>query len=71
MAGRRETITLGIALAVAVLAAVMGTFVWIAVPLLCLRLSYLPGVWNLGARRHLLGVCRTGNYLLRHWRNLT
>jgi hypothetical protein len=36
MANMRETISMGISLAVAVLAAVVGAFVWIALPLLVL-----------------------------------
>ena len=65
MAIRRETITLGTALAVAVLAAVMGTFVWIAVPLLVL--AALLFAWGLEpeATEALVGRLPYGNYLLK------
>jgi hypothetical protein len=49
MARRRETITLGIALSVAVLAAVAGSFVWIAVPLLVIAVLLFS--WGLEPKR--------------------
>jgi hypothetical protein len=45
----RETVSMGIALAVAVLAAIMGAFVWIAVPLLALAVFLFA--WTLEPER--------------------
>jgi hypothetical protein len=65
MAMRRETITVGIALAVAVLAAVMGAFVWIAVPLLVL--AALLFAWGLEpeATEAFVGRLPYSNYILK------
>jgi hypothetical protein len=49
MAGGKQTIRLGIALAVAVLAAVAGSFIWIAVPLLVI--AVLLFAWGLEPER--------------------
>jgi hypothetical protein len=64
MASRRETITLGIALAVAVLAAVAGSFVWIAVPLLVIAVLLFS--WGLEPERTeaFVGRLPYGNYPL-------
>ena len=63
MAGRKQTITLGLALAVAVLAAL--AVVWIAVPLLVL--AGLLFAWGLEPKRTeaLVGRLPLGNYLLK------
>jgi hypothetical protein len=63
MAGGKQTITLGIALAVAVLAAVAA--VWIAVPLLVL--AGLLFAWGLEPKRTeaFVGRLPSGNYLLK------
>ena len=63
MAGRKQTITLGIAMAGALLAAV--TAVWIAVPLLVL--AVLLFAWGLEPKRTeaLVGRLPLGNYLLK------
>ncbi|MGB6371819.1 MAG: hypothetical protein WBE80_18240 [Methylocella sp.] len=63
MAGRKQTITLGIALAVAVLAAV--TVVWIAVPLLVV--AVLLFAWDLEPKRTeaFIGRLPLGNYVLK------
>jgi Flp pilus assembly protein TadB len=66
MANMRETISMGISLAVAVLAAVMGAFVWIALPLLVLAVLLFAWLWNPSARRHLLGACRTAITSSKH-----
>jgi hypothetical protein len=65
MASRRETITVGIALAVAVLAAVAGSFVWIAVPLLVI--AVLLFAWGLEPERTeaFVGRLPYGNYPLK------
>ena len=65
MASRRETITLGIALAVAVLAAVVGAFVWITLPLLVL--AALLFAWALEPERTeaFVGRLPYSNYLLK------
>ena len=62
MAGRKQKITLGIALAVAVLAAV--AVVWIAVPLLVI--AGLLFAWGLEPKRTeaFVGRLPSGNYLL-------
>jgi hypothetical protein len=62
---RRETIILGIALAVAVLAAVGGSFVWIAVPLLVI--AVLLFAWGLEPERTeaFVGRLPYGNYPLK------
>src|ERR1700730_13150070 len=68
MAARKQTITLGIALAVAIL----GTLtVWITVPLWVI--AVLLFAWgNLDARRNLSGVCRSAAVTSsRHWLNWT
>jgi hypothetical protein len=63
MAGRKQTITLGLALAVAVLAALAR--VWIAVPLLVL--AGLLFAWGLEPKRteEFIGRQPYGNYLLK------
>jgi hypothetical protein len=63
MASRKQTITLGIAGASAVLAAV--TVVWIAVPLLVL--AVLLFAWGLEPKRteEFIGRLPLGNYLLK------
>ena len=63
MAGRKQTITLGIALAGAILAAV--AVVWIAVPLLVL--AVLLFAWGLEPKRTeaFVGRLPLGNYLLK------
>jgi hypothetical protein len=63
MAGRKQTITLGIALAVAVLAAL--AVVWIAVPLLVL--AGLLFAWGLEPKRTeaFVGRLPSGDYLLK------
>ena len=63
MAGRKQTITLGIALAVAVLAAL--AVVWIAVPLLVL--AGLLFAWGLEPKRTeaFVGRLPSGNYVLQ------
>jgi hypothetical protein len=63
MAGRKQTITLGIALALAVFAAV--AVVWIAVPLLVL--AGLLFAWGLEPKRTeaFVGRLPSGNYLLK------
>jgi hypothetical protein len=65
MASRRETITLGIALAVAVLAAVAGSFVWIALPLLVIAVLLFS--WGLEPERTeaFVGRLPYGNYPLK------
>jgi len=65
MASRRESITVGIALAVGVLAAVAGAFVWIAVPLL--MLAGLLFTWALEPKRTeaFVGRLPYGDYLLK------
>ena len=62
MAGRKQTITLGIALAVAILAAVAN--VWIAVPLFVLAVFLFA--WGLEQKRteSFVGRLPSGNYLL-------
>ncbi len=68
MAGRKQTITLGIAMAGALLAAV--TVVWIALPLLVL--AVLLFAWGLEPKRTeaLVGRLPLGNYLLKALANL-
>jgi hypothetical protein len=63
MASRKQTITLGIALAAAVLAAV--TVVWIALPLLVL--AGLLFAWGLEPKRteEFIGRWPSGNYVLK------
>jgi hypothetical protein len=63
MAGRKQTITLGIALAVVILAAV--AVVWIAVPLFVL--AVLLFAWGLEPKRTeaFVGRLPSGNYLLK------
>ena len=65
MAGRKQTITLGIAVAVAILAAIVG-LIWIAVPLLLI--SVLLVAWGLDPKRTEAFVGRLpyiGNYILK------
>ena len=65
MAGRKQTITLGIAVAVAVLAAIVG-LIWIAVPLLLI--AVLLFFWGLESKRTEAFVGRLpyiGNYILK------
>jgi hypothetical protein len=63
MGGRKQIITLGIALAIAVLAAVAA--VWIAVPLLVV--AGLLFAWGLEPKRTeaFVGRLPSGNYLLK------
>jgi hypothetical protein len=63
MAGRKQTITLGVALAVAILAAV--AVVWIAVPLFVLAVFLFA--WGLEPKRTeaFIGRLPSGNYLLK------
>jgi hypothetical protein len=63
MASRKQTITLGIALAAAVLAAV--TVVWIALPLLVI--AGLLFAWGLEPKRteEFIGRLPSGNYVLK------
>jgi hypothetical protein len=63
MAGRKQTITLGAALAVAILAAV--AVVWIAVPLFVLAVFLFA--WGLEPKRTeaFVGRLPSGNYLLK------
>jgi hypothetical protein len=63
MAGRKQTITLGVALAVAILAAV--AVVWIAVPLFVLAVFLFA--WGLEPKRTeaFVGRLPSGNYLLK------
>jgi hypothetical protein len=65
MANMREKITMGIALAVAVLAAVVGAFVWITLPLLVL--AALLFAWALEPDRTeaFVGRLPYSNYLLK------
>ena len=68
MAGRKQKITLGIALAVAVLAAV--AVVWIAVPLL--MIAGLLFAWGLEPKRTeaFVGRLPSGNYVLKAFAKL-
>jgi len=63
MAGRKQTITVGIALAGALLAAV--TVVWIALPLLVI--AALLFAWGLEPKRteEFVGRLPSGNYVLK------
>ena len=63
MAGRKQTITLGIAVAAAILAAVAS--VWIALPLLVL--AGLLFAWGLEPKRTeaFVGRLPSGNYILK------
>jgi hypothetical protein len=65
MASLREAVSMGIALAVAVLAAVVGAFVWIALPLLVL--AVLLFAWALEPKRTeaFVGRLPYSNYLLK------
>jgi hypothetical protein len=65
MASRKQTFTLGIALAVAVLAAFAGSFIWIAVPLLAI--SVLLFAWGLEPKRTeaFVGRWPHGNHVLK------
>jgi hypothetical protein len=65
MANMRETISMGISLAVAVLAAVVGAFVWIALPLL--MLAVLLFAWALEPKRTeaFVGRLPYSNYVLK------
>ncbi len=65
MANSRKTITLGIALAVAVLATVADSVVWIAVSLLVIAVLLLA--WGLEPARTeaFVGRLPFGNYLLK------
>jgi Flp pilus assembly protein TadB len=64
MAGRKQIITLGIAVAVAVLAAIAGS-VWIALPLLVI--AALLFAWGLEPKRTeaFVGRLPYGNYVLK------
>lgn len=65
MAGRKQTITVGIALAVAVLAAAIGSYFWLAVPLLVI--AALLFAWALEAKRteEFVGRLPYGNHVLK------
>jgi hypothetical protein len=65
MAGRKKTLTLGIAIAVAVLAAIVGSVIWIAVPLLAL--GALLFAWGLEPKptEAFVGRLPYGNYILK------
>ena len=65
MANIREMISMGICLAVAVLAAVMGAFVWISLPLLVLAVLLFG--WALEPKRTeaFVGRLPYSNYLLK------
>jgi hypothetical protein len=65
MANMRGMISMGISLAVAVLAAVMGAFVWISLPLLVL--AVLLFAWALEPKRTeaFVGRLPYSNYLLK------
>jgi hypothetical protein len=65
MASKKQTTTLGIALAVAVLAAVLGSHIWIAVPLL--GIAVLLFAWGLEPKRTeaFVGRWPYGNYVLQ------
>ena len=64
MVGRKQTITLGIAVAVAVLAAIVG-LMWIAMPLLLV--AVLLFAWGLKPKRteEFVGRLLGGNYILK------
>ena len=64
MANIREKITMGIALAVAVLAVVVGAFVWISLPLLALAWFYLRGL-EPKRTEAFVGRLPYSNYLLK------
>ena len=68
MAGRKQKITVGIALAVAVLAAI--AVVWIAVPLLVI--AGLLFAWGLEPKRTeaFVGRLPSGNYVLKAFSKL-
>jgi uncharacterized membrane protein len=70
MPSMRETVSMGIALAVAVLAAAMGAFVWIALPLLVL--AVLLFAWALEPERTeaFVGRLPYSNYLLKAFAKL-
>jgi hypothetical protein len=65
MANMRETISMGTSLAVAVLAAVVGGFVWITLPLLVLAAFFFA--WALEPERTgaFVGRLPYSNYLLK------
>jgi hypothetical protein len=65
MANMREMIAMGMSLAVAVLAAVIGAFVWITLPLLVL--AALLFAWALEPKRTetFVGRLPYSNYLLK------
>jgi Flp pilus assembly protein TadB len=70
MADRRKTITLGVAVAVAVLAAVVNT-AWFAVLLFVLAAFQIA--WGLQRKRTeaFIGRLPYGNYVLKAWLNLS
>jgi hypothetical protein len=65
MSGRKKTFTLGIALAIAVLAAFVGSFMLLTVPLLVI--SALIFAWGLEPKRteEFVGRVPYGNYVLK------
>jgi hypothetical protein len=65
MANMRETISMGIALAVAVFAAVMGAFVWIAVPLLVLAVFLFAWALEPTRTEAFVGRLPYSNYALK------
>ena len=65
MASMRETVSMGIALAVAVLAAIMGAFVWIALPLLALAVFLFAWALEPTRTEAFVGRLPYGNYPLK------
>ena len=65
MANIRETISMGISLAIAVFAAVMGAFVWIAAPLLVLAVFLFAWALEPTRTEAFVGRLPYGNYLLK------
>jgi hypothetical protein len=65
MASLREAVSMGIALAVAVLAAVVGAFVWIAVPLLVLAVFLFAWALEPMRTQAFVGRLPYSNYLLK------
>jgi hypothetical protein len=65
MANMRDRISMGIALAVAVFAAIMGAFVWIAVPLLVLAVFLFAWALEPTRTEAFVGRLPYGSYLLK------
>ena len=70
MTNMRETVSMGIALAVAVLAAVVGAFVWIAVPLLVLAVFLFAWALEPVRTEAFVGRLPYSNYLLKAFAKL-